>query len=788
MAQSNTLQSKITGKVVDSISKEPISFATVLLLNSTDSIIKNGVTTNNQGEFEFNGLDGMLLLKIHMMGYKELIKPIAAKSNSITALGEVLLNLSVKELNVVTILAKRPIIVPVSGGYRVDVENNPIINKNQSALEVLRAIPGVIVKESRIEVVGKNGLLIQVNGLDRKMNASQLANYLSTISGDNIKQIEVIRTPSAAYNSSVGSVINIITKHSLREGYFGTVRSSVSTFNKYGGGFDFSIIKSKFNFALSLSEEYKKSFNSSENTIRYLKDPTIPNVYIESVDNPDIISRHPSVKAEMSYQINDNHIIGGSINYRKYFTSMDLLNKVSSDALVKILSDLTLFQHREENLDKSSIDLYSKYKFKNKSQLILQFNTAFTDINNSYANNQTTEVNNVSQIYNNEQKYLSYERSQTLKSIYKGNFSKMIAFETGTEYVYSTLNDHFNDKPLAPTDLQNQEVTNYFKYNENIAAAFFNLNITSKKWNYSFGLRNEYMFYNFLSRELNKNDFKKNGTDNSIYPSISVNYIISKTQMLTFGLKQNNTRPSFKFYNPFTYLYTPTMLVTGNPDLKPSTTTGADLTYTFQPSESQMYMVNGGISYSEKIFSPVMDVDSVSKRLIFSQQNLGDMQQIYLYLSAQNNITRKFSLQASLMVSQDKYKLIKESLKGLSGNSPNVALTLNGSIVLPLKVNFRFMYNFNSSSITAQGKNLSSHYVNFGIDRSFLKDKIGTSLTITNPFHRMKNIQEYNTPLMRVQYKFISEAAVFRLGLSYKFGKVKRSTIQKQNAIMNTRM
>lgn len=142
------------------------------------------------------------------------------------------------------ITALIPIFVQVPGGYLVEVENNPLINKNQSALEVIRAIPGVVIKESIIEVEGKNGLLLQVNGLDKKMNASQIADYLSTISGDNIKQIEVIRNPSAAYNASVGSVINIITKNSHSEGYFGNGRASVGNFNKYDAVVDFTIIKS----------------------------------------------------------------------------------------------------------------------------------------------------------------------------------------------------------------------------------------------------------------------------------------------------------------------------------------------------------------------------------------------------------------------------------------------------------------------------------------------------------------------------------------------------------------
>ena len=230
------------------------------------------------------------------------------------------------------------------------------------------------------------------------------------------------------------------------------------------------------------------------------------------------------------------------------------------------------------------------------------------------------------------------------------------------------------------------------------------------------------------------------------------------------------------------------MLVKGNPDMKPSKTSGVDLTYIFQPSQAQMYMMTGGVSYTENLINPEMTVDPATKRLIFSQENLGDQRKTYFYLSAQNTISSWFSLQTSISVSEDKYLKMKDSLRGLSDNIPNLVLGLDGGIVLPYKTNFHFVYNFVSPGITAQGKNLSFHYLNFIFDRSFFKNKIGTSLTIINPFHRMKTVQEYNTPQANFRYNFISEGAVFKLGVNYKFGKEKRSTIQKQNAINNSRL
>jgi hypothetical protein len=786
--EAQTQQNKIMGRVVDSISKSPIPYVMVLLLNPTDSVMKAGVTTNENGSFEFAALKGSFLLKLRMMGYKELIKTISIDPNKATELGQLLLNQVANELNVVTILAKQPIIVPVSGGYKVEVENNPIIIKSQSAMEVLKAIPGVIVSGSNVSVIGKDGLMIQINGIDKKIEGDRLAAFLNTISGDNIKQIEVIRNPSSVFNSSIGCIINIITKHQLRDGYFGTIRGQVGTYKKYLGGLNFSIIKTKFNFDMSVYERFNRTFRFFEDKVRYIQNQTTSDEYTLTTDNPNAILNNQSGNASFTYKISDNQIIGGNINYLTY-KSIDLTsNHLTSEAVVPLLPNTFLIKDHKNSYGKGYIDLYYRSTFKNKNQFVLQFNSTFTNIDNRDANNQTTLVNGLNQIYNNEQSSLSYERAYTLKAVYNLKISGSVACETGGEYIAANLNDHFKDKPLPPSDLQNQEVTDYFKYNENVAAAFINFKITRKKWNYMMGLRNEYMTYNSLSREILKNDFNKSGLANSLYPSVSISHNINEKQTMTFGFRQNITRPGFSSYNPFQLNYSPIQIYKGNPDLKPSMNNGGDITYIFQPSKTQMYMLIGGITYSNKVIGAAAEVDSVSNKLIFTNQNLADMQHLYLSLSTQNNFTDWFSLETSLSIFQDNYKRMKESLKVSGENLPSISFSLNSNIVLPLKINSYIGYQYTSTTITAQGKINSSHYIDIEFDRTFFNDKIDTSFTIVNPFHRTNNTTEVNSATMQSQFKYLSEAAVFRLGISYKFGKEKNTTIQKQNAITNMRM
>lgn len=410
------------------------------------------------------------------------------------------------------------------------------------------------------------------------------------------------------------------------------------------------------------------------------------------------------------------------------------------------------------------------------------------DIKDHYTNNQTIEVSHLNQIYNNEQLYKSYQRAYTLKSVYTFDLSKNINSEMGIENVYSTLDDHFKDNPLPPSDVQNQAVTNYFRYNENVVAAFMSFKISQKKWSYAVGLRDEQMYFNSSSQEINKDDFTKTGSNNYLLPTVSITHSFSASQMLMLGLKQNISRPRYSTYNPFMFLSTPIIFVKGNPDLKPSINSNADITYILQPSEKQSYMFVGGINYDEKLIYPQIDIDPVTNKLIFSQQNLSDKQNLYLYISAQNNFSKLFSLQTSLTISKTKYKLLVDSLKGQSKNDPSISFSLNSSYKLPWNINSNLYYQFSSTSITAQGKRKSAHYLSLNISRSIIKNRISAYLDIDNPFHRMKNSEEFNTSFIKGQYKSVSEAAVFKLGVSYKFGKEKNSMSDKQRAIMNSRM
>jgi len=323
--------------------------------------------------------------------------------------------------------------------------------------------------------------LLQVNGLDKKMTASQIVGYLSTISGNNIKQIEVIRNLSAAFNSSVGSVINVITKTSLSEGYFVNGRASVGNFNKCDAAVDLSIVKPKYNFSMSMAESYNKTFSNSE--YRYetvygiaFAGPYYPKT-IETFDNPDVFMNNASVNVKYEYKINENQIIGGSIDYWGNSYSSILTNKTDVRRITPIPP---LIQNKKESPGRSYIDLYSISTFKNKSQLDLKLNVALNNMNNRYVNQIFYPADSVLayETIDNAKKYWTKDQDYTLKVIYKFNLFKKIVCETGTEFDYTKLNDHlkFTSSRTFEDEIFNDIRGNSnSRYDQYIAAGFLNL-------------------------------------------------------------------------------------------------------------------------------------------------------------------------------------------------------------------------------------------------------------------------------------------------------------------------
>jgi hypothetical protein len=238
----------IKGKLVDSASKQPISDATVSVMNAKDSSLATFTLTNKQGAFEVKGLtEADYFLIISHKSYDPFSKPfvISALEKAID-LGNVFPGTGGKSLDNVTISSYIPIQVK---GDTVQFNASAFKTKPNATVEdLLKKLPGVEVdKEGNVKAQGEDIQKVYVNGKEFFGNDPKLAT--KNLTADMVESIQVFDDMSdqAKFtkidDGSRSKTINIQLKKDKNKGVFGRALVAGGSNDRYEGNLSFN----KFN-------------------------------------------------------------------------------------------------------------------------------------------------------------------------------------------------------------------------------------------------------------------------------------------------------------------------------------------------------------------------------------------------------------------------------------------------------------------------------------------------------------------------------------------------------------
>ena len=196
--------STVHGFVTDSVSREPIPYATVRLLDLDGTLI-NGAITDVEGAFLMKEVPfGTQTFVVSFVGYrsKRVVKDIEQKEQWFR-IGIVMENKQLQEVSVVgeKVLMKEEVDKTV---YRLD---DFVLRNSPTVLEAMKSIPGITVRnaDESVRVNGSNNVLVLVDGMYSSRS-------LTTINPEDVESVEVITNPSVEYDSEVANVVNIILK------------------------------------------------------------------------------------------------------------------------------------------------------------------------------------------------------------------------------------------------------------------------------------------------------------------------------------------------------------------------------------------------------------------------------------------------------------------------------------------------------------------------------------------------------------------------------------------------
>ena len=200
----------IHGYVTDSVSREPIPYATVQLQNA-EGKLANGAITDVGGRFTMKEVPfGTQTFIVSFVGYrtKRIVKEIKEREQWI-GIDITVENKQLQEVSVVgeKVLMKEEVDKTV---YHLD---DFVLRNSPTVLEAMKTIPGVTVKtaDESVSVNGSKNVLVLVDGMYSSRS-------LTTINPEDVESVEVITNPSVEYDSEVANVVNIILKEERKQG------------------------------------------------------------------------------------------------------------------------------------------------------------------------------------------------------------------------------------------------------------------------------------------------------------------------------------------------------------------------------------------------------------------------------------------------------------------------------------------------------------------------------------------------------------------------------------------
>jgi outer membrane receptor protein involved in Fe transport len=783
----NKATGKISGRVVDAQTGDPIEYTSIRLFTQDQNKLVNGVIADSKGNFKLtNVLDGKYKVVIDFLGYQKIEKSnvIVNKDNRSIALNDVKLASTQTQLQGVTITASKPLIENKIDKMVYNTEKD-ISSLSGVATDVLKKVPQIAIDiDGNVELQGNSDIRFLIDGKPSVLFGSNIADVLQSIPASQIQNIEVITSPGAKYDAEgTGGIINIILKKNKAIGFNGNVSLSGGT-RLENGSLNLNMRHGNFGMNAFFSGNAQLLSTTVNKMDRKTQDTTTTTDLLQN-GNSDFtrdgfqsglgmdwdVTKRDNISATLDYNYFEN-TSNGSAN-RQTLLQDDFGNSLS-DINDRILTSNKFHQYSYE------WGLNYKRKFKKEGQ---DFEILLNSSNgNKYsAYDQTQEYLLPTTIYNSSYaKNPGLENETNLSVNYAQPLGKDVILETGGKLTHdkitSTSDVYLLNTTTGSYDYSTTQ-SSYVNYNRNIYAGYLSLTFKLfKALDIKTGLRDEY--------DESKADFMNTGLinlkpANAVVPSIVFSHTFKDNQNLKISYSRRIQRPDYQDMNPFVNASDPKNISTGNQNLRPEIGDKLELSY------SQSF--KNGANINATLFYRGNKDDIQSYTQFYPTYKIGDSTYTNVALSTRENIGREDNYGFNLFVSypiKDKLEIrtnislfdryITTGLpSGGNIHGINYRANMNASYQVSSNLIMEAMGNFNSARVNAQGTMPSFTTYNFAFRKQFLKKKASFALTANNFFNKYINMK---TELSGTNFAILNYREIpfrsFGFNLTYKFGKM----------------
>ncbi|HMR91826.1 MAG TPA: TonB-dependent receptor [Chitinophagaceae bacterium] len=587
MAQSGTgtLQVKVLNE-----KNEVMEGATASLLRSKDSALVKAAFSDKKGMIELENLKpGKYLLTISSIGFDKFFSPsfeITTSAKDIR-LEDIVLKTASVSLGAVTVESRKPFVERKLDRMIVNVENS-IVSAGNSVLEVLERSPGVIVnQESSINIKGKSGVIVMIDGKPSPLFGADIIQYLKGIPAANVQSVEIITNPSARYDAAGNAgIINIKLKKDQRQGLNGSLALSYGQgrYHKPSASINFNYRKKKWNLFGAHSYFTPKNFTRFYINRKFFdKDHQVISVFDQtSFIRQPITSNNTRVGAD--YYVNKKTVMGVLLNFNWNNNKRDgntnsVITYPNGQVDYITRTGILLNENRfngfanfniRHSFDSTGRELTADADYGRFTATTLQdVRNANYDGNNGLIDNSRLETDQRGKI-----------TVRSIKADYIHPFSKTMKMEAGVKASLVETDAQVSFYDIINGDPQfDPGRSNHFLYRENVNAAYLMFAKEFKKTDVQAGLRMEHT--STKGNQLSTGE-KFSRSYVNFFPSISANQKLSDKHQLTLGYSRRIDRPSYRQLNPFRIFVDPYTYVVGDPALRPVFTNAWELSHTFR--------------------------------------------------------------------------------------------------------------------------------------------------------------------------------------------------------------
>lgn len=718
----------LKGSVVDAATNKPLEYTSVSFFAIRDSSLVAGGVTDASGNFSIDARRGRFFAKIQFVSYKPKIISylrINGESPEID-MGVIKLSSDVETLSEVVVEGERDQVEMTLDKRIVNVSKDAS-NAGRSAVDILDNVPSVAVdQDGNVSLRGSDNVRILIDGKPSGLIGISSSDGLRSLQGDVIESIEIVTNPSARYDAEGNAgIINIILKKNRKKGLNGSVTANTGYPDNHGISLNLNFRKKKFNFFVNYSLRYRNSPGNAATFQQFvLPDSSYTSDQNRTFERQGLSN---SFRGGMEYYFNSRNTITGSFLYRVSDDSNNRLTNFRDFDDTQNLFEESIREENEEEEDNNfQYDLSYRRTFKNKRQLLtadLQYRdnseVELATINEttpfSLGNVISTNENQFSDNAESEESWLAqvdYTHPIGLKGKfemgYRGNFRKL-----ANDYSVETLID---DERILDTNLSND-----FRYQENVNAAYAIYGNELKKFSYLIGLRLEATDIDIALLQTDES-FSKQYTD--LFPSAFFTYKIAKGNSIQTSYSRRIRRPRSRSLNPFPFSIGDNRnLRTGNPDLNPTYTNSYEVGYLKTWRKSSLYSSFYYRQTSGIVQRITRRVDTVN---VSAPVNLSDGDAYGFEFNYTYDITSWWKVNGSANFYR---QLISGDFEEQNFDSDTYTLNtrLNSRMTIKKKLDYQMNWRYRAPQENTQGTRKSYTTLDLGLSMDVMKGK-GTIL------------------------------------------------------------